>query len=217
MYRNAYDIIRVESWVKFFCPSIEFEICAEPYKGRWRCEIELPRINKTVDAISDTESDAMLDAAKKAVVLVEKYIAAHPDKEYDPNFGKNWELEQDDQGHFLGYITRDENGNIRMPESIKRSGACRKAIEFAINKVSNILGSAKGLYIQVLDKNLFDEKLNLTDVEQMVWEEYADKYGMDLEHPQFVQAKVTDDSYIFIFYQKQDWLDFPDEDASHLN
>ena len=217
MYRNAYDIIRVESWVNYFCPSLEFQICAEPHLDKWRCEIVLPRINKTIEAISDTECDAMLDAAKKARVLVEEYITVHPDKQYDPDFGKDWELEQDNQGRFLGYIARNENGTIRTPESFKRSSACRRAIGFAIDKISNILGSTRGLFIQVLDKSLFDEKLTLSDIEQMVWEEYEDEYGMDIGHPQFIHAKATDDSYIFVFCQNQDLLDFSNKNEFSIN
>lgn len=47
--------------------------------GRWICKLELPLINQTVKSVANSAANAMENASKKAIPLVDEYLSKHPE------------------------------------------------------------------------------------------------------------------------------------------
>ena len=60
---------------------------------------------------------------------------------------------------------------------IKKIGVSRRAIETAIQKITRVFGSGKGLFIQVIDRTLLGQDRHLPDLEEEVWQSYEKQYG----------------------------------------
>ena len=165
--KNANNIMWVEYWIQHVNPSLEdYEIAAERYDNyRWICEIELPLINKTVKSISEKEVNAMLNAAEKAAKVINEYMKNNPDLAVRNMFkGMRWEIISDENGKFLSkgmnkawkeeldkQISRITNGSIM-------------AIKKAIKRIAKLNGTSKNLFIQVMDRSLFDDKMTVEQI-----------------------------------------------------
>ena len=165
--QNVNNIMWVEYWIRKAHPSFEdFEIYPNKYDSqRWICEIQLPLIDKTVSSISEKQVNAMLNASKKAAKLINEYMKEHPELEIKNKFkGKRWEIESDEDGNFLSMgmssAWRREIG-VKME---KMSDDSITTIKKAIQKIGKINGSAKNLFIQVLDKSLFGDENNVEEI-----------------------------------------------------
>ena len=79
--KSAPTMMWVEYWVEHVDPSQDmFEIWADALpNGKWKCEIELPLINKTVKSIATTQVNAMKNASDKAAKLINEYMKEHPE------------------------------------------------------------------------------------------------------------------------------------------
>ena len=201
----ANNIMWVEAWVKQAHPSVVFEIGAEPIEDKWVCEFSIPTVNKTVKSISSTEVNAMLNSAKKARKLIEDYMMEHPECKItiDEHWSKNWEIKEDDEGHF---VSLGRSGLVREKEGIvfiKRMAAVRRAFEVALMKASKLLGSTEGLNVQILDKRLFSDDADVREIEDQIWERYETEQGADNFSPSWATAIRTDDNLIFIRYQEE--------------
>ena len=210
----ANDLMWVEYWVKQAHPSVQFEIGADPYKDKWKCEFVIPTINKTVSSISSTEVNAMLNASKKAKKIIKEYIKNHPEINFrDKYWSTNWEIEEDEEGHFMGLGKTSKYQKSESDRFIKNIGASRRAIESAIQKIARLFGSCSGLYIQVIDRSLIGQDRHLPDLEEQVWKNYEKEYGLSPFKPKWTTSQLTDESAIFIMFVDES----PMIDKSKLN
>ena len=195
----ANNLMWVEFWVKQAHPSIEFEIGADPYKDKWKCEIVIPTINKTVSSTSSTEVNAMLNASKKARRIIEEYIKDHPELNFkDKYWSTNWEIEEDEEGHFMSLGKTSKYRKTEGEKFIKKIGVSRRAIETAIQKIARVFGAGKGLFIQVIDRSLLGQDRHLPYLEEQVWKNYEKEYGLDPLKPKWTSSQLTDESAIFV-------------------
>lgn len=200
--KNANNIMWVEYWVQQAHPSVQFQISADPYKDGWKCEFDIPLVNKTVSSTSKTEVNAMLNAAKKARKIIEEYVKQHPEAKYENKYwSKDWEIEEDEEGHFLGLGKKSKTRKREGMEFVKKIGVARRAIETAVEKVGRVFDSAEGLYIQVIDKSHFEENPNLQELEEKIWQNYSKQYGLDYTKPKWTTIQITETSVICIMYK----------------
>ena len=215
--KNANKIMWVQYWLGHYekpserrdnskrkrFPKGEDEIIAKPTSdNKWVCEIDIPLVNKTVKAVATTEINAMLNASNKAAKLIDEYLENHPELNVFNRF-KN--------GHWQ--IIGDENGNyIRMgmsPEASKRNKMqldkmvmdSFKAVENAIARLEKILGYNKDLFIQVLDKNLFQSKKDMLNLTKSIAKTLMEGYGVTVYA---VNCLETADRIIAIGYTSKD-------------
>ncbi len=201
----------VEYWIRKAHPSMEdYEILAElNQNGEWECKIELPLINKTVKSISEKEVNAMLNASYKAAKLIDGYMKEHPELEIINRFkGKRWEIISDETGKYvstgMSSAWRREQGKQIEKMTIDSLEAIKKTIK----KLNKINGSPKNLYIQVLDRSLFDDNMTVDEIV----EEVNDKIRKEYHTTQCTMCCGIDgDSVIVAGYA------FPPEAKGELN
>ena len=72
--------------------------------GKWKCEIKLPLIKKTVTSISSIKINAMLNASSKAAKLIDEYMAKHPELKIPNRFkGKPYHIIIDETGEHYSF------------------------------------------------------------------------------------------------------------------
>ena len=90
----------VESWMKQITKFDGlYDIDAEEMENnQWKCEIELPVINKTVVCISDSHIGAVKKACDKASILINEYMEKHPEIEIINYFKEDvWFYSEDEE------------------------------------------------------------------------------------------------------------------------
>lgn len=171
----------VEYWINKAHPSnADQEIYAEKYDGcRWICKIDLPLINKTVEAISTKEIDAMLNASKKAAILIDEYMKEHPELVIINRFkGKRWEICGDENGRYICSGMSNAWRQEQAKQIQKMDEEAIEAVKKSIKKISKIRGSDNNLFIQVLDQSLFDDGKPINDIISEVSEKLQKEYPM---------------------------------------
>ena len=101
--QNANKILWVEYWIQQAHPSYrDYEISAEALpNNKWKCEIEIPLINKTVMSTSSTEVNAMMRSSSKAAKLIDEYMKEHQELKIVNEFkGKPYQLISDENGRY---------------------------------------------------------------------------------------------------------------------
>lgn len=171
----------VEYWINKAHPSnVDQEIYAEKYDGfRWICKIDLPLINKTVEAISTKEIDAMLNASKKAAILIDEYMKEHPELVIINRFkGKRWEICGDENGRYIcsGMSSAWRQEHAKQIQKMDKEAI--EAVKKSIKKISKIRGSNKNLFVQVLDQSLFDDNASVNDILKKVSDKIQQEYLM---------------------------------------
>lgn len=179
--KNANNIMWVEYWVRRAHPSYkEYEITADRYDDyRWVCEIELPLINKTVEAKSEKEIDAMINASNKAAKLINKYMVDHPELNI-PNIYKNkhYSIIGDEDGKFIS-MGQDVSMNKRYSrQTEKRIGDSFKAIKKAVAKIAKINGTTKNMFIKVVDQSLLDDEKTIKEIVDEESEKLMDEHPL---------------------------------------
>lgn len=208
--KNANNIMWVEYWIQKAHPSFkDYELTAEKYDDyRWICEIELPLINKTVKSISEKEVNAMFNASEKAAKLIDEYMNNHPELKIINNFkGKRWEINGDENGKFLSMgmskAWREEQGKQMM----KMTDDSLETIKKAIIKIAKINGTSKNLFIQVLDKSLFDDDMTIEEI----MNEVNDKIKYDYRMANMTACYDKDCNSVIVmgytFPKEEEWLD----------
>ena len=97
----------VAYWIEHAHPTQEMvEIWADEIENKkWKCEIELPLINKTVVSVSTTQVNAMKNASDKAAKLIDEYMKNHPELKWKNPYKKGgWVFVEDANGKFISYI-----------------------------------------------------------------------------------------------------------------
>ena len=136
--------------------------------GRWVCEIKLPLINKTVKSVSSTAANAMENASKKAIPLVEKYLSEHPEVTFiSKSQIRHYEFYTDELG-FTGYRQNSEYRKKVGENLLKMNLESAKVIEKAVARIKRINGSTKNLFIQVIERSFFDEKDKIVDIQNKI-------------------------------------------------
>ena len=207
--KPANNIMWVECWVQRVNPSLSFQISVEPNKDKWVSEFILPVVNKEISTTGITEVETMLKAGNQAKKAIKEYIKSHP--EYDnlvePYWCHNWEIKEDDEGHFLGLGRSTKVRKMEGLEQAEKIGATGRAIQTALNKISKVYGSSRGFFIHVIDKNAIDENVDIIDYEQEILENFIERYNLKEENLRWSSARLTDDNIILIFYVDPNTID----------
>lgn len=157
---SASNVVWVEYWIDQVQNSDEEVLTAfgEKYDCyRWICEIELPLINKKVQAISEKEVNAVLRANAKAAKLINEYMKEHPELKIKNNHKrKGYVLAYDDDGRVL---YSGQSKKSRRKKIIKYDEAMTKAmalVQNTIKKINKMTGSSGNLFLQVMDQKQYD-------------------------------------------------------------
>lgn len=199
--KPANNIMWVECWVQRVNGSSDFSIFAEQCDDKWISEFTIPKIDKTILCKADTEVGAMLKAATDAKKAIKDYVKDHPafDNLVEPYWCHNWEIEEDEEGHFLSL---HRNSKARKKEGIEMSNEINstiRAIQNSTDKIAKIYGSLKGFFIHIYDKNVFEEDVDLVEVQDRVWEEHVQKFKLDSESIRWSSVRIMDDSILVIY------------------
>lgn len=157
--KNANNMMWVEYWINKAHPSkVDQEIYAEKIdEFRWICKIDLPLINKIVESISTKEINAILNASKKAAILIDEYMKEHPELVIINRFkGKRWEICGDKDGRYICSGMSSAWRQEHAKQIQKMDEEAIEAVKKSIKKISKIRGSDNNLFIQVLDHSLFE-------------------------------------------------------------
>ena len=178
--KTANKIIEVERWVEHYGnKNKDWDgITAEQLpNGKWKCEIDIPRVGIKVRTICNTESNAMLRAGDKAYKAIKEFLLAKKtDKKIE--IVKNWEMKIGENGEFMS-IGLSKNERKRKSkqqfEEIKKSF---EVVDKAIDKIGRIVGSTKNLVIQVFDKSIFPKNMDnnqiLNETNDMVIKQFKE-------------------------------------------
>ena len=156
---KANKIEYVERWVRNYGKSKEYDgvEAKKTPSGKWLCEIELPLVNQTIKALSNTEINAMLNAADKATRAIKQYLKEHPDVKWPPlSKFRHWEIEMGEYGFVSMHLNEEYRSRIGM-QLVQMQQESIKAVKKSIARIKRINGSDKGMFIQVLDRSLFDK------------------------------------------------------------
>lgn len=77
---NGSQILWVEYWIRQAHPSCkDYTIEATQLEnGKWCCEVDIPILNGFVRCKSNTEVEAVMAAAEKAAVIIDRFTKANP-------------------------------------------------------------------------------------------------------------------------------------------
>ena len=177
---KANKIAYVERWVMHFGKDKEYD-GVEANKlpnGKWLCEIELPLINLTVKASSVTEINAMLNAADKATRVIKQYLENNPDVRWIPlSKFRHWEIEMGEHG-FVSLHLNSEYRKKSGQEMLRMQQESIKAVKKAISRIKRINGSDKDLFIQVLDRSLFDKDATNDDIYKKIFDTMYEQHNV---------------------------------------
>ena len=179
--KNANNIMWVEYWInKVHSSTAEQEIYAEKYdEFRWICIIDLPLINKTVESISTKEISAMLNASKKAAILIDEYMKEHHELVIINRFkGKRWEICGDENGRYVCSGMSNAWRQEQAKQIQKMDEDAIKAIKKSIKRIFKIRGSNKNLFVQVLDQSLFADNASVNDILKIASDKIQQEYHM---------------------------------------
>lgn len=160
---KANNIVWVEYWINQVNPSSEkYEINAEQLdNGKWICEIELPLVGKTVNTFSETEINAVLDAADIASKYIGEYMSENADQVIEnPYIGEDLVIESDENGEiiFVGPSYEHRQELDKLFESF--TNKLITAASDAMKELPKKYRSNMGVVVKILDKSLFGNDLS---------------------------------------------------------
>ena len=177
--KNANNLMWVEYWIRNAHPSFkDYEIYAEKYDlDRWICEIELPLIETKVKSICYTESSAVLNATRRAALLINQYLKDHPELNIKNEFkGKQYAMEIDKDGRIISCGFSDAQRRQAYKREEKRVqdilNAANKLVEF----VEKNSGSTENMFISITNHTLYDDELTIDEILDQVESEIMAKY-----------------------------------------
>lgn len=167
--QSANKTVYIDHWCTWYGDSQNDGVTATQLpNGKWLCEITLPVINQTVKSISSTAANAMENASKKAIPLVEQYLSEHPDTVFISRSSiRHYEFYTDE----LGETCFRENSEYRQragKKMAKMHADTAKAMEKAVAKIAKINGTDKGLFVQAIDKSYFKEDDTIKDIQRKI-------------------------------------------------
>ena len=146
----------VEYWLEQIDPEKNLaEVSADQREdGIWVCEIQLPLIEKKVVVESSTEVIATTKASNQAAMLINKYMADHPELEIkNPYIGKPFEIETYPDGRIRSISLTDEYRRKEGKCLYKTMSTSLSVVEKAVSKIKKVLNN-NNIFIQVIDKRL---------------------------------------------------------------
>lgn len=179
--KNANNMMWVEYWInKAHLSNVDQEIYAEKIdEFRWICKIDLPLINKTVKSISAKEINAMLNASKKAAILIDEYMKEHHELVIINRFkGKRWEICGDENGRYICSGMSNAWRQEHAKQIQKMDEDAIEAVKKSIKNISKIRGSNKNLFVQVLDQSLFGDNASVNDILKKASDKIQQEYHM---------------------------------------
>lgn len=165
--KSANSLMWVEYWIEHVDPSKKIvEITADELDdGKWKCEIELPLINKTIKSISSTEVNAMKNACDRASRLIEDYMSKHPELVIHNMFkGQEYIFEEDEYGRFVsaGLSHRARKKNITDLEKMNSDSI--KIVQEMVKKLTKVYKTDKNLFVQVIDQSMYDDEKTIPQI-----------------------------------------------------
>lgn len=165
--KKANAIIKVERWIERFgnkgedCDGITADKLPN---GKWLCEIEIPEVNIKVRAICKTESAAMLRAADKACAIIQEFLRNNMSINRTIENVRNWEMEVGENGEFISIGLSKKQREREGKQMQKMMEDSIETIKKAIKKLGKINGASENIFIQVLDRSLFNKNKPITDM-----------------------------------------------------
>ena len=197
--QSANKTVYVDHWFTWYGePHNDGVTATQLPNGKWKCELTLPLLNQTVKSVASTAANAMENASKKAIPLIQEYLSEHPDIVFISRSQiHNYEFYTDEFG-CTGFRQdpkhREKVGNDLLKMQLESS----KAIEKAIAKIKRVNGSDKGLFVQVIDKSLFDENATTKEMQDIISRRVLD--GLYQTIISWLTCKIIGNSVIAIGY-----------------
>lgn len=177
---RANKIVYVDRWLIHFGKDKEFKtIMADQLpNGMWACEIELPLVNEKVKALSSDQIKAMVNVAEKATKLIQDYLKSNPDVKWPPlSKFRHYEIEIDE----FGFVTAGRNSEYRKKDSERMlmiEQESIKAVKKAVSRIKRLNGSDKDLFIQVIDRSLFDKDATNDEIFRKIFDTMYDQHNI---------------------------------------
>lgn len=182
--KNANNMMWVEHWIGRFDPQREvIDIWGyEQPNGKWKCEIELPLINKVVKSISKTQVGSMKNATDKASKVINEYIKEHPECAIKNKFkGKEYCFTEDEQGHVItvGLSEKAEQTYMRQTRYIAEESL--KVMKTAVNRIKKINGSDDGVFIETIKLSDVGENATSQQINMRLWEHFQKTHNYQIQ------------------------------------
>ena len=182
--KNANNMMWVEYWIGRFDPHREvIDIWGyEQPNGKWKCEIELPLINKVVKAISKTQTGSMKNATDRAAKLINEYMKEHPECELKNKFkGKQYCFTEDEQGHVITVGLSEEAEEAIMRKTRQIATESQKAVKTALEKIKRLNGSEEGVYIETIKLSDVGEDATSQQINMRLWEHFQKAHDYQIQ------------------------------------
>ena len=199
MKQSANKTVYVDHWFTWYGePHNDGVTATQLPNGKWVCELNLPLINKTVKSIALTAANAMENASSKAIPLIDEYLSEHPDTTFISKSAIRHYLFYTDEFGFTGFRLDPEHRKKVGNDLLKIQLDSSKAVEKAIAKIKKINGSSKGLFIQVISRELFAEDATIDEIQTIISSHVLE--GLSTTMISWATCTVVDDSVIAIGY-----------------
>lgn len=180
--KKANKIIWVERWMLHFNEKKSGYEAIEANQledGRWYSEITLPLINVVTSAFGKTEVGAMLNVADKATKTIQNYLTIHSEIKWLPlSKCRHWEIHSDENGRYILIKQNSEYRKKSGEQMLMMQQESIKAVKKAIARINRVNGSAKDLFIQVLDRSLFEKDATNDEIYKKIFDTMYDKCGI---------------------------------------
>ena len=169
MKQTANKTVYIDHWFTWYGePNNDGVIATQLPNGKWVCELKLPLINQTVKSVASTAANAMENSSSKAIPLVEKYLSEHPDVTFiSKSQIRHYEFYTDEHG-FTGFRVNPEYRKKVGNGMLKKQLEAAKVLKRAVARIAKINGTDKNLFVQVVDKSLFDESDTTEEIQRKI-------------------------------------------------
>ena len=179
---KANKITWVEQWMFHFNEKksdYERIVADQLEDGRWYSEITLPLINVTTSAFGKTEVGAMLNVANKATKTIQNYLTIHSEIKWFPlSRCRHWEVHSDENGRYILIKLNSEYRKKNDEQIAMMQQESIKAVKKAIARINRVITPSKELFIQVLDRSLFEKDATNDEIYNKIFNTMYEKCGI---------------------------------------
>ena len=197
--KSANKIVYVHRWMIHHLKDEDYKSieATQLANGKWTCEIGIPLTGKTVKSTSLDKINAMINAADKATKVIQDYLKQHPEiKWYPLSKFRHWEIGYGE--HNLVEINLENSYREKMDidiENMKQESV--NAVKKAIVRIERVTGVDKQLFIQVIDRALFDKDDSDDDIFKKIFDTMYEEHNIYLDP---IQCLNDGDRVIVIGY-----------------
>ena len=181
MRQNANTLMWVEYWINHIDTSKEIVIYAEKLSnGKWKCEIDLPLIEKKITSVSTSQINAMKNASDRAAKLINKYMDDHPELQIKNMFkGKEWIFQED---RFGGVSCRlSQRARQSMDRTIERIASNSGDIVYkSIKRIEKATNTKNNIFIHAVDRKLLNDCEDNYEIAHKITEMFKQFYGVQI-------------------------------------